>query len=155
DSIIDTLWYGRIIRTIDTGILSDGRFKVYGLIGPQLFLYPLGGYQMDIASLGYAHNLWLDVLYAVGTYGFFPLVAYTLLTFSTLGRMIASKKIDAGIKVLVTSIFIGFILNFSVEPILEGVPYIYFLFCLINGATYQYLIVRQKGITVDNLNHDI
>ncbi len=137
-----TRWYRRIILTMENGILSDGRFKVYPLIREQLFLYPAGGYQLDLGGLHYAHNLWLDILHAVGTYGFFPFLGYTALIIYTLIRLSFSYYVPKGIKVLVISVYIGYFLNFSVEPILEGVPYIFFLFCLINGATYQYYKVR-------------
>lgn len=141
--IIDTDWYVRIIKTMENGLLSDGRFKVYPFIRDQFDLYPLGGYQMDLGGIVYAHNLWLDVLFAVGLYPFYMLVAYSALTLFTLFKLNIAKNIDISVKLLVSSVFLGFTLNFMVEPILEGVPYVFFLFCLINGATYEYVKVSR------------
>lgn len=146
DAVQNTLWYRRITRTIDNGLFIDGRFMIYPLVKAQFFDFPLGGYQMDLGGLGYAHNLWLDVLYAVGNYPFYMITAYTLLTLTTLGRLVLSKSVSRDIKILIISVLMGYYLNFMVEPILEGVPYTFFLICLINGATYQYVTVANKRV---------
>ena len=146
--IVDTAWYTRVIKTIENGILIDGRFTIYPLVRDQFKLYPLGGYQMDLGGLVYAHNLWLDILYAVGRYPFFIFVGYTLLTITTIVRINFNKHIDTSIKILISSVYLGFTLNFMVEPIIEGVPYVLIIFCLVNGATYEYLkMTREKHQT--------
>ncbi|MDO9629844.1 MAG: hypothetical protein Q7I99_08065, partial [Acholeplasmataceae bacterium] len=65
-------------------------------------------------------------------------------TASTVARVVHSKFINKNTKVLVVSIFVAMNLHFMVEPILDGVPYLFSMFCLINGLTYQYLITRNK-----------
>ncbi|MDO9630121.1 MAG: hypothetical protein Q7I99_09505, partial [Acholeplasmataceae bacterium] len=80
DFITSTRWYIRVMETIDEGLLADPRFKVYGIVRDQIFLYPFGGYQMDLGGLTHAHNMWLDALHTAGVYSFFLLIAYTLMT---------------------------------------------------------------------------
>lgn len=144
-----TLWFRRVIRTLDRGIWVDPRFDIYPLVWEQFKLYPLGGYQMDLGPLVYAHNLWLDVLFAVGHYPFYMITAYTALTLFTLVRMFISKHITLAIKMMALSVTLGYYINFMVEPILEGVPYIFFLICLINGATFEYVKqMNQKNMHV-------
>lgn len=144
--IVSSRWYVRYLRTLEIGLLNDPRFQVYGLVRGHLFTYPFGGYQMDIGNLPYAHNLWLDVLYAVGYYSFFPLVAFSLLSFTTLIRLLLHKHISNDIKILVASLFIAYNLHFMVEPIIEGYAYPFFQFILINGMTYQYLLIANRII---------
>jgi hypothetical protein len=137
-------WYARAMILVDQGILSDPRFPVYPLVRDQFFDYPLGGFQMDISGLDYAHNLWMDVLYAVGIYPFFLLAIYTVLTGITMVQVIFTKVIRKNVKILIFSLYIAYSINFMSEPILEGIPYVFLLFCLINGLTYQYLKVRKS-----------
>ncbi len=144
-------WYQRFLVMWEAGIENDPRFPVYGLFREQFLEFPLGGFQMDINGLDYAHNLWIDTYYAVGLYPFILLVSYSLLTLMTLARVLLSKYIKKDMKILIFSIFMGYFINFMTEPILEGVPYIFLIFCLFNGLVYQYAKVRKdirpRGIT--------
>lgn len=145
DYVVSTRWFIKMSSTIENGLLIDPRFKVYGLVGDQIFSYKFGGYQMDLGGLGYAHNMWMDALYTAGIYPFFLLISYTALTLTTTYRITRSKYISPNIKILVISIFFGMNLHFMVEPILDGVPYLFSMFCLINGLTYQYLVTKNKA----------
>lgn len=150
-AIISTNWYLRIQRTLELSLFSDPRFSVYPLIRDQIYDYTFGGYLMDLGGLTFAHNLWLDILYSTGLYSFFIFVGYTLLTLTTVIRTVLSKHINHDIKILILCLYIGMSLQFMVEPIIEGVPYVFMLFCLINGATYRYLVVKNniKSIETD------
>lgn len=147
--IESTKWYDRYIKTVTSGFFNDARFKVYPHIIRQFFDYPQGGYLMDLGGLHYAHNLWLDVLYAVGNYPFYMLVAYSILTGVTLVRLILNKQIPTNVKTLVFGVFIAYTLQFMVEPIMEAVPYVFYLILLINGATYQYVKINSEYTTLE------
>lgn len=146
--IVSTDWYNRFTTMLAAGIENDPRIPIYGLFRRQFLEYPLGGFQMDINGLDYAHNLWIDVYYAVGFYPFIMLVLYSLLTISTIIRVLLSKVIKKDMKILLFSLFIAYTINFMTEPILEGVPYIFMLYCLINGLTYKYLRIKQEEYKV-------
>lgn len=146
--IVSTDWYNRFTTMLAAGIENDPRIPIYGLFKRQFLEYPLGGFQMDINGLDYAHNLWIDVYYAVGIYPFIMLVLYSLLTISTIVRVLLSKVIKKDMKILLFSLFIAYTINFMTEPILEGVPYIFMLYCLINGLTYKYLRIKQEEYKV-------
>jgi len=146
--IVSTDWYVRFTTMLAAGIENDPRIPIYGLFKNQFLQFPLGGFQMDINGLDYAHNLWIDVYYAVGIYPFIMLVLYSLLTISTMVRVLISKAIKKDMKILLFSLFIAYTINFMTEPILEGVPYIFMLYCLINGLTYKYLRIKQEEAQV-------
>lgn len=137
--IESTRWFGRMEFLVENGFIADPRFQVYGLVWPQIFMYPLGGYQMDLGGLSHAHNLWLDVLYTAGPYPFILLVSYSLLTLFTLSKVLISKHVAQDTKVILLSIYLGMHLYFMVEPILDGVPYVFSMFCILNGSTYSYI----------------
>lgn len=151
----DSQFYTRAITTIEEGLLNDPRIPVYELVYNQFWDYPLGGRSMDINGLDYAHNLWIDVLYIGGHVPFFLLTLYTLLTMASVFRLLIGRGVPKEIKILYTSIYVGLLINFMTEPILDGVPYVFLIFCMMNGALSQYVKVnvpfkarKIKGATI-------
>ncbi|WP_282938856.1 hypothetical protein [Paenibacillus sp. RC67] len=142
DFILDSQFY---VRMNEQGsMLDDPRMLVYSNALVELFNYPLGGYKLDLGGLSYAHNLWIDVLYVAGIIPFIFLGLYTLKSIINLGFIIRSDRVNVEFKVLIFSIYIGYLLNFMVEPILEGVPFMFISFCLINGLVRKYLDYLKK-----------
>lgn len=70
----------------DGGILNNIRFKIHREALRQLFVYPMGGYQMSFLGYAHAHNTWLDIADAAGVIPFFLFAAYTFLTLYELIR---------------------------------------------------------------------
>lgn len=124
---------------------EDPRILVYSRALSQMFDFPFGGYRMNL-GLAYAHNLWIDVLYAAGLIPFLFLLTYTL---KSIINLISILNIDSmnnkDFKIFIFSIFVGYLLNFMVEPILEGVPYMFLSFCLFNGMIRKYLDVCKDN----------
>lgn len=91
---------------------------------------PLG---WDLSRFGYSHNLWLDVARVSGILALFPLI---LFSFSSFKLVLKSLKIVHYDKFLSTFIFVFFIsINsmFFIEPIMEGMYLLFFVFCLFIG----------------------
>lgn len=122
----------------DGGILNNIRFKAQISAVKQILVYPMGGYQMELAGLNYAHNVWLDLANAAGVIPFIALVGYTILSFSDLIKLLKSVCVPQGIKYAASAICFAFILYYMVEPALEAnvlylIPWIY-----INGIICGY-----------------
>jgi hypothetical protein len=139
DFIINSELY---IRMETTSLSEDPRTMVYQRAISQMFDYPLGGYKMSL-GLSYAHNLWMDVLYATGLIPFVFLILYTLKSIQNIISILNNKDNVIEFKILVTSIYIAYILNFMVEPILEGMPFMFLSFCLFNGMVRKYVDVSK------------
>lgn len=141
-------------RTSSISILEDTRWSVYLKVISQIPLHPFGGYKMNLGGLSFAHNLWLDVLNAAGLIPFILLIIFTFMNLKNLYRIIISNKVELNFKIIIFSISIGFLLNFMVEPILEGVPFMFLSYCLINGMIKKkndLINTEVKGI----INEDI
>lgn len=136
--ILNSNLYERML-TLD--LSEDLRFETFKMITSQLFIYPFGGH---LIPLKYAHNLWLDVLLIVGLIPFFFLVLYTIKILLNLFKLTKSSIVSTEFKILIFSIYTGYLLNFMVEPILEGVPFMFITFCLINGMVKKYLYIIDK-----------
>lgn len=123
--------------------LKDPRLSVYFLALKQIFLYPFGGYRMYLGGLSYAHNLWLDVLYATGLIPFMFLLLFSIYVLINLYKLIKMPSLSLSPKLLWFGIYAGYMLNFMVEPILEGVPMMFISFCFISGMLSNYYMQKK------------
>ena len=81
----------------------------------------------------YSHNMWIDVGREVGIIPFTVLIIYTASTISSLLYLMKSKEIATKYTIFLSSIYIAVNLNFLVEPILQGIPFHFVVFVIING----------------------
>ena len=129
------------VLTRDGGILNNIRFKGQICAIRQLFTYPMGGYQMYLAGMQYAHNIWLDTANAAGLIPFTALVLYTLLSVYDLMKLLFKTDISQEIKYAMSGIYVAFFLYYMIEPALEAnilflIPWI-FLNGVIYGCLYK------------------
>lgn len=92
--------------------------------------YPLG----NQAQL-YFHNMWLDAGRVAGTVAFLLIVVYSLITYRHVWLIACNKNIALSFRLMLFGIYLGLLMNYFVEPVLEGMTEHFYVFCLINGAT--------------------
>lgn len=131
-----SMLYQRSLRQ-SLSIEGDPRFMYYFLSLEHIFRYPLGG--VDFPDFSYAHNMWLDVGGVGGIIPLIFLIIYSIQTIITLIRLIHNSKISIDVKFIIFSVFMALNINFMVEPIIQGTPYLFIFMCLINGTTYKVL----------------
>lgn len=133
------LWFENSVffaRLNNTDINEQGsRFLIwkYAFITLSNNLY---GYTYDFRSIigaGYAHNLWLDVGLKTGIIPLFLLLIFTLSAGINIIKIVFNNKYDIFLRVLICGLGIGFYLTFFVEPIIEGMLIMFFVFCLCFG----------------------
>lgn len=140
--------YERIEYEQQTKLDEDPRFDMYKIVIKNMFVYPMGGNKIE-GNLKYAHNIWLDTIIEVGIIPFVLLIIYTIMTIITTVKFIANKYIDEEYKYIYLSIYMSLLLNFSVEPILQGIPYIFMIMCIINGMSKR--ILDEKNFNKSNI----
>ena len=104
----------------DGGIFNNIRFKLHRAGLQQLFVYPMGGYQMSFLGHPHAHNTWIDIADASGVIPFFAFAAYTALTVYELIRWLVKKEISAERKIMIAGFYGIFFLYYTVERGLGG-----------------------------------
>lgn len=94
-----------------------------------------------------AHNLWLDALKQTGWIPFIMLVIFTALVINKVMLLLRCGVVCLEIKYLVLSIVLGVLINFAVEPIMNGIPYYFVSFCIIAGSIEEFdsRLVCQKS----------
>lgn len=120
------------------------RFESQILGLKSIFENPLGTEQ-NIGNLKYAHNMWLDVGKEYGLIPFVLLAIYSVSTIFTLIQLIKNSKISIKYKILITSIYLGVNINFFTEPIMQGIPFFFIMFTLINGMVDAQYYHLKKG----------
>ena len=119
-------------RFTNMDLFNDPRVMAWGEAFRGLFTNPLGGKQAQL-SLGYAHNLWLDVGWTTGLFPFVLLVFFTLMALKDYIKLLRSDDLSLYFKYLITAMLCGFFITFMVEPIIEANVLFFCAFCFFSG----------------------
>ena len=101
-------------------------------------------------SLGNAHNLWFDTLVQTGWIPFFLLCLFFVQISINCWKFIRRRSIPMNLRYLLLSVFLACVLNFSVEPVMQGMPYFFAAFCMIMGAVEQYLRMIERNSLLES-----
>lgn len=95
--------------------------------------YPFGGLHMR-ASYGYAHDLILDGYDEYGIVGAILLIVVIISGLINLIKIIRISLYAPWLKLTLLLVNIAILFEFMIEPILEGMPWLFACYCLINGC---------------------
>lgn len=127
----------------DGGVLNNIRFKIQRHALGQLFLYPMGGDQMDFLGYPHAHNAWLDMANMAGIIPFFAFAGYTIFTVYELIRWLMRKEISTERKLMVVGIYGVFFLYYTVERAFEGSMHFMTPWFFLNGLVHGELSMMK------------
>lgn len=108
------------------------RFETQLLAIKSLINNPFGT-KDKIGNLQYAHNMWFDIGKDVGIIPFMFLLIYTLNSIISILKIIKNKEYTKNYKIFISSIYLGILISFCIEPILQGIPYYFGIYTLINA----------------------
>ena len=91
----------------------------------------MGGFKN---TLFYAHNLIVDAGRMCGVIPMFLLLIYIVLILMKVFRVCKNNNISLESRMLILIFYFSYLVNFMVEPVLEGMPMIFVTFCIVNGA---------------------
>lgn len=128
----------------DGGILNNIRFKLQKSALQQLWLYPMGGDQMDFMGYPYAHNAWLDMANEAGWIPFFSFVAYTVHVVYELIRWLFKKEVSTERKIIAAGIFGAFFLYYMVERAFDSSMHFMTPWFFMNGLVHGELAKGKK-----------
>ena len=131
----------------DGGVFGSDRFVAQRLALEQLFVYPMGGSQMDFGRISYAHNTWLDMANRAGLIPFLALIAYTFWTIYEMIIWLAKKEISTKRKLMVAGFYGAFFLYYTVERGIDNSMHFMTPWFFINGMVQGELsIIKEKSI---------
>ena len=132
----------------DGGLFGSVRFVAQRKALQQLFLYPMGGSQMDFGRIAYAHNTWLDMANRAGLIPFFAFTLYTGYSIYELIRWLAKKEIPMERKLIMAGMYGVFFLYYSAERGIEGSIHFMTPWFFINGMIHGELLTMNNRKSV-------
>lgn len=96
--------------------------------------------------IGHAHDIFFDTYDEAGVFALLGMVVYLGLTVRRLLMCLTSKTLSFGFRQRVLCIYLVAYSEFLIEPILQGMPWMFALFCLIDGYVGR-VLSRSKLYT--------
>ncbi len=143
DYIESSSLYDRFFGEHAMDLDEDGRLekKIYYL--KNMFAHPFGGANMR-ENMGFAHDILLDTYDEASI---FALAAILIYMFTSLARMIKCVKdrtLPFHFRQVVFCIYLMSYIEFMIEPILQGMPWFFASFCLMDGYVARVLMENRK-----------
>lgn len=101
--------------------------------------YPFGGSNMH-EQFGYAHDIFLDTYDEAGIFAFLAVVLYIIATFRRMVKCIKRKDLPFEFRQIVLCVYAVLYVQFMIEPILQGIPWLFASFCVIDGSLSRLLV---------------
>ena len=97
-----------------------------------------------------AHDLYLDTHDNAGIFAFIGVVAYVCISISHGITFVKNKLYTLNVRQLVFCTYVVVNIQFWIEPILKGMPWLFATYCFIDGmvsfSNKKYSVVRNKNI---------
>lgn len=140
EKIEDTKLLRRINKTYSTEEADENRVQTLFLAFDSILEHPMGGNNERIGELKYAHNMWLDVGKQAGIIPFLLLILFTIISLWNVIKIFKNNRFSTEFKVFLVGIYSAVLLNMTVEPILQGEPLFFIMFCMIIGMVDNILL---------------
>lgn len=134
DTIQESNFYDRFYGENAMELSEDGRLSKKVQYLSVMLNYPFGGGNIHEQIGTYAHDIILDT-YDEG--GLFAMIAILLILTDVIckcARVIRGKRITDDCKTLIATSLTVIMLEFMIEPVLEGMPWLMASFCVLYGA---------------------
>lgn len=92
--------------------------------------YPFG----NIPYANYAHNLWIDIAKEAGIIPLLLYLAFTILSAVQGIAFFRNKAYHLNDRIFAISVIVAYLLVFCTEPIIEGAPLTFSIFCFVVGG---------------------
>ena len=125
---------------------SSGRtdFKLEYL--KYILIYPFGGGKIYNEVGRYAHDLLLDLYSDAGIIAAFIILVILLISLKNTFKVFKNKNISTDLKMLVFCVYIVIYIQFFLEPIMAGMPWLLALFLFYNGMISRRLEPTEKEL---------
>ena len=137
----DRFYGGDYTQDID----DDSRMKNKLYYVEHFFDSMLGGGHIR-AEFGHsAHDLYLDTYDESGIFALLTIAAYIIMSIYRAFKCATNKNLSFEIKIMIVCIYTIVNVQFWLEPVLRGIPWLLASYCLIDGAVTR-LLIEEKNI---------
>ena len=117
---------------IDEDSRLSSKSRYFALMGEYLWG---GGYIRNKLNGAFAHELYLDTYSRAGIVPYILLIVFVFSATFRAIRLVARKELPVFTNCLILGLFLSINIEFLIEPIMEGVPWLLPLFCILCGMT--------------------
>ena len=147
DSLLFDRFFGEQAH-IDLSEDSRGKAKLFYL--RHMLEWPFGGYHLHKAYDGFAHDLYFDTHDMGGIFAFMGIVIYSATTVFRLLHFIKIKEVSFNVRQVVICVYAILHMQFWIEPIMMGMPWLLASFCLIDGFVAGYIEKYENETTTQS-----
>ena len=143
-----------VARFIEKSEMSKSNFeRVYQFWAgiKNLYQHPFGGQKSQM----YFHNMWLDISRVAGIIPMVLMLLYNGITLQHTVQLFRNKQIDIATRYVALSVYIGCLMNFCVEPVLDGLVSFFLSFCIINGITDSMNFHNEMFLEDESLRSEV
>jgi hypothetical protein len=143
-------FYKRFFGVSEEGIEETSRWSQKAYFLEHFFENILGGSHMLEGSGEYAHDILLDTYDQSGIFALLAIITFLIASVYQTIAFVRDKIFSFNLRQLVLCIHLVFAIEFLVEPVLQGMPWLFCAFCFIQGAivnareNVHYPILRGK-----------
>lgn len=98
-----------------------------------MYQSPFGGRFIKEEYHFYAHNLFLDLYDEAGFLGLFFMLWFCIIILKKMWQFIKFKWVDMPFKIITIGMMLSIFLQMMAEPVLEGMPWMFAMFCVLSG----------------------
>lgn len=125
------------------GLGDDKRLEYKLAYIERFFDHMWGGGNIRKSFGHHAHDLYLDTYDDAGIFALLAIAVYIVSSLRRLWKCIRSKRISLQMRMLVLCTYVVSNMQFWLEPILRGIPWLLACYCFMDGAV-SYLLLRAK-----------
>ncbi|MBO5928299.1 MAG: hypothetical protein J6Q32_05565 [Clostridia bacterium] len=133
DTILNSNLYDRFFGKDSMDLTETGRGEKRIFFLAHLFEYPFGGLNMR-SQVGYAHDLLLDAYDEYSVFCALLLVVILIISIKNMLKFIFNVNVQLTYRLIILCVYLAIYIQFFLEPIFAGAPWLYVIFCLLNGA---------------------
>ena len=130
------------VETADD-LLENGRMERKIKYLQNMLRYPFGGLNLR-DEYGYAHDLLLDAYDECGFLILISLIGILISAFTDVWKVLKSRCLAARMKCLILCVYMAFFVEFFMEPIFAGMPWIFACFALISGCIRGVVCANER-----------
>ena len=132
-----------INRANGESLLETQRWDTKGMYISKMLDYPWGGGKLREVIGGYAHDIWLDTWSWGGCVAFIILIGYLALFIYRMIRFIRMAE-ELSTKVLFSGYLVIILIQYLIEPIIQGAPWLFISAALFDGMISRYLAQKTN-----------
>ncbi len=130
----------------DASLIDSGRWDAKGMYISKMLDYPWGGGALREEVGIYAHDIWLDTWSSGGWIAFTALTVYMAGFIYRIIRFILTVD-DLSTKILFASFSVILFMQYYVEPVLNGAPWLFISATLFDGMIARYLSQEKPALS--------